>query len=70
MSEWEDDRTYVVGDPAPIDWPDRFRKAAVVAMDGGFQGLPYHLAGAADALKGATPAVVEAIERPLLGEAP
>lgn len=52
-------------DPAPINWPDRFRKAADVAGDG---RVGRDLRLAAGWLEVQPPDVVAAIGRALLGE--
>ncbi|HTF49500.1 MAG TPA: hypothetical protein VK735_18815 [Pseudonocardia sp.] len=61
------DRSYEwsLNQPAPIDWPARFRKAADVAEREGAYGIADHLRRGADELP---PAVVEAIGRELSGK--
>jgi hypothetical protein len=51
----------------PVDWPARFR-AAAEAADGTYLGGQLQVS--AHYLESAPPAVVEAIGRALLGEAP
>jgi hypothetical protein len=73
--EWGADVAYCLeqgcgrksSDPAPIDWPDRFRKAADVAVD---LYVGTRLAQVGVELRCLPSDEVEAIGRALLGETP
>lgn len=58
----------VHGQPAPIDWPARFRAAAEVAEGEGWLGTATQLRELALHFPAGRPAGVEAIGRALLGE--
>jgi hypothetical protein len=55
--------------PAPIDWPARFRCAAEVAQGWGWTQVRHELSQIAGWMEHLHPDVVEAIGRAMLGEA-